>query len=60
MARRHWPLASVALALPSYHPSQVGGALLLGSALLSMAHVVFGLRLLRAGEALLIGLYGGW
>ena len=60
MACRYWPLASAALALPSNHPSQVGGALLLASALLGMAHVIFGLRLLRAGEALLIGLYGGW
>ena len=45
---------------PSHHLSQVGGALLLASAVLGMAHVVFGLRLLRAAEAMLLSLYGGW
>ena len=53
-------VASAPLALPSYPPSQVGGALLLASALLGMAHVIFGVRLLRAGEAVLLSLYGGW
>ena len=38
----------------------MGGALLLASALLGMAHVIFGVRLLRAGEAVLLSLYGGW
>ena len=38
----------------------MGGALLLTSALLGVAHVVVGLRLLRAAEAIALGLYAGW
>ena len=38
----------------------MGGALLLSSALLGVTHVVLGLRLLRAAEAIALGLYAGW
>ena len=38
----------------------MGGALLLASALLGVTHVVVGLRLLRAAEAIALGLYAGW
>ena len=53
-------LVSTQLALRGYHPCQVGGALLLASALLGVTHVVVGLRLLRAAEAIALGLYAGW
>ena len=53
-------LVSTRPAVRGYHPCQVGGALLLTSALLGAAHVVVGLRLLRAAEALALGLFAGW